>query len=116
MLDDSLFASDGLIERPVMLGGKKTKLHFRELPATEFNACFLAGEGDRRVLSPAHLIAAALRNPDGSPAITAERAAQLKAGPFNAIFSAALDVNGEGAKETPGNASPSAESDGSGTS
>ena len=60
MLDDSLFASDGLIERPVMLGGKKTKLHFRELPATEFNACFLAGEGDRRVLSPAHLIAAAI--------------------------------------------------------
>ena len=115
MLDDSLFASDGIVERSVMLGGKATKLHFRELPASEFNACFLAGEGDRRVLSPAHLIAASLRNPDGSPAITAERAAQLKAGPFNAIFSAALQVNGEG-NDKPGNASPSATSDGSGTS
>lgn len=113
MLDESLFASNDIVARTVSIGGRDVTMHFRELPAIEFHACFVAQEGSGpKVLSPAHLIAAALRNPDGSPAITAERAAQLKNAPFNAIFAAVMEVNGE---TTPGNASPSAEKNGSGT-
>lgn len=113
MLDDSLFAGDGLVSEQIDLGAGPVTMHFRELPATEFYACFVQpAEGGQKVLSPAHLIAASLRNPDGSPAITAERAAQLKNRPFNAIFNAVLRVNGESG----GNASPSAGNAGSGTS
>lgn len=112
MLDDDLFASDGIVAMPVTIGGKKRTLHFRELPAVEFHACFIAPEGGgQKVLSPSHLIAAAMRNPDGTPAITVDRAAQLKTAPFNAIFAAIMELNGE----APGNASPSAEKSGSGT-
>lgn len=113
MLEDSLFASGDLVAKEVTIAGRKVSLHFRELPAVEFHACFVASEGaSQKALSPAHLIAASLRNPDGSPALTVERAAQLKNGPFNAIFGVVMEVNGESS----GNGLPSAESPGSGTS
>jgi hypothetical protein len=113
MLDDSLFAGSDLVTDEVDLGKGKVTMHFRELPATEFYACFVQpAEGGKKALSPAHLIAASLRNPDGSPAITAERAAQLKNKPFNALFNAVMRVNGESG----GNDSPGEGNAGSGTS
>jgi len=113
MLDADLFACGEVVERKLNIGGKEVTMHFRELPAVEFQECFVDQEDSAlKVLSPALLISKSLRNPDGSPAITAERAAQLKNAPFNAIFRVIMELNGEGAA---GNASPSAGKTGSGT-
>ena len=81
MLDDDLFASDALIERSVTLpSGKAVTLHFRELPAVEFiRFQRIASEGneDARDGAAAKLIAASVRNPDGSEAMSYEKALTL---------------------------------------
>ena len=104
MLDDDLFASDALIERSVtMPSGKTVTLHFRELPAVEFiRFQRIASEGneDARDGAAAKLIAASVRNPDGSEAMSYENALTLKSGPLNAIFAVVLEINGS----KPGNA------------
>lgn len=97
MLDDDLFISDVPVEREVEIGGKKRKLHFRELPAIEFarfHRIASDGNDDARDGAAARLVAASVCNPDGTPAMSYERALTLKAGPLNALFAAVLDVNG----------------------
>lgn len=100
MLDSTLFVSTNVQERTIKLpDGKKHVLYFKELPAVEFRRFYLASQSadeDVRVFAIAKLIAAALCDSDGKPAITAEKASELKAGPMNAIFEALLDVNGQG--------------------
>lgn len=102
---DSLFVSAEIHEREVTLAdGTKHTLHFRELPTVEFRKFHIAEQSDKedkRAGSMAKLISAALCDPDGKPAITYERALQLKQGAANALMAAILDVNGIGAK--PGN-------------
>ena len=101
MLDESLFVSDAVHERPIELpDGKKHVLHFKELPATAFRAYHLAEKSEDaevRATAVARLIAASLCNPDGSPAMTFERACKLKPAPASAMLQAVLNVNGFGA-------------------
>lgn len=103
MLDDSLFISDAVHEKEVELpDGKKHKLYFKELPAVEFRRFQVAQQSEddeKRAVSIAPLIAASLVNADGTPAITLERALQLKPAPMNAIFTAIMEVNGAGDKK-----------------
>jgi hypothetical protein len=97
MLDDDLFVSDALIERAVEIGGKVHKLHFREIPAVEFlrfTRLTQEGNDDRRDGAAAKLVAASVCNPDGTPAMTYEKALTLKSGPLNVIFAVVLDING----------------------
>lgn len=117
MLDPALFVSDTLHPREVELAaGQRVTLHFRELPASEFirfQSVLAKGDEDARAGAAARLIAASLANPDGTPALTLERALQLKTKPLDALFTAVLDVN-EG--KPPGKPSPSAARAGSGMS
>ena len=98
MLDDDLFISDAPIEREVEIGGKARMLHFREIPAVEFmrfsRLTQQEGNDDLRDGAAAKLVAASLCNPDGSPAMTYEKALTLKSGPLNALFAVVLEING----------------------
>ena len=97
MLDDSLFVSSDLHEREVQIDKNKTvKLHFRELPAIEFMKFHLAQsevDANARAGAAAKLIAACVCNPDGSPAMSYEKALTLKTRPLNAIFAVVKEVN-----------------------
>lgn len=99
-LDESLFVSTAVQERTVKLpDGKQHVLFFKELPAVEFRRFYLASQSsdeDVRVYAIAKLISMGMCDADGKSAITAERAAQLKAGAMNEIFMALMDVNGQG--------------------
>jgi len=97
MLDDDLFISDAPLERAVEIGGKVRKLHFREIPAVEFmrfSRLTQEGNDDLRDGAAAKLVAASLCNPDGTPAMTYEKALTLKSGPLNALFAVVLEING----------------------
>lgn len=98
MLDDSLFVSAELHEREVQIGkGKKVRLHFRELPAVEFirfHSTTTDADADTRAGAAAKLIAACVCNPDGSPAMSYEKALTLKTGALNAIFAVVMEING----------------------
>lgn len=98
MLDDSLFVGSDIHEREVEVAtGKTVKLWFKELPAVDFIRFHAhSGSTDDAVRSGAAalLIAACVVNPDGTPAMTHQRALQLKSKPLNAIFAAVLEVNG----------------------
>jgi len=98
MLDDSLFVGADIHEREVEVGtGKTVKLWFKELPAVDFirfHSHNASSDEHVRAGAAALLIAACVVNPDGTPAMTYERALQLKSKPLNAIFSAVLEVNG----------------------
>lgn len=97
MLDDSFFISATVHEKEVELpDGVKHKLHFKEIAYIDF-ARFQSGiqskDEDERAEASAKLIAASLCNPDGSPAITLEKAWTLKPSVGTAIFSAAIEVS-----------------------
>lgn len=98
MLDESLFAGSDLHEREVeVFPGKKTRLWFKELPAVDFirfHALTTSGDEDVRIGASARLISACVVSPDGSPAMTYDKALTLKTKPLNAIFFAVLEVNG----------------------
>ena len=117
----SLFVSETPTPRAVRLpDGSVHTLHFRQLPASAFRAFHAAVEkGDAaQSRAVAKLIADSLCNPDGTPAIDEKQAAKLNAAAERAISDAILEVNGLRQKEDAelGNASPSAENSGSGTS
>jgi len=99
MLDKSLFVSSEVQEKKVKLtDGSEHTLYFKELPAIEFRRFALAeqsNDDDVRATSIAKLIAASLCEADGKPAITFDKALQLKASAMNAIFEAMLEVNGQ---------------------
>lgn len=115
-LDDSLFVTDTLHERPVKLpDGRTHTLHFRELPAQDFiqyRAELSSDDESVRQLAPARLIARALANPDGTDALTMDKAATLKLPAAEAMMRALMEANSFIAKKD----SPSAAESGSSTS
>ena len=102
MLDDSLFVSDEIVAREVELpDGKKHKLYFKEPSAAAYRKYGIAEkseDADVRAGSISHLIAACLVEPDGTPAITYERACNLKPAAMMAIYYAIIDIS-EGTKK-----------------
>ena len=97
MLDESLFVGSDLHKRDVEIGGKTHELWFKELPAVDFirfHSLTSSADEDVRAGAAAKLIAACVVNPDGSPAMSHEKALTLKTKPLNAIFAAVLEVNG----------------------
>ena len=109
MLDKSLFVSDEIHEREIKLAdGKKHLMHFKEVPAGEFQRYGLAitGEDEEAKLEAMpRLIAASLVTAEGKPALTVAQAAKLKSGPMLAIFRAVQEVSGSEPKKTPTGAS-----------
>jgi hypothetical protein len=99
MLNESFFVSNQVQEKKVKLSdGSEHTLYFKELPAVEFRRFALAEQSendDIKAASVAKLIASSLCEPDGKPAITFEKALQLKASAMNAIFEVMLEVNGQ---------------------
>lgn len=97
-LSAALFVGPEVHAREVtLLDGSTHALHFRELSRKHFRAYYQAQEGnddDAKDAAIAAFIAASLCEPDGTPALDAERAAALKPVAINAIVSAILDVNG----------------------
>lgn len=110
-LDDDLFVSSTVHERDVPLpDGKTHKLYFREVDSCEFRRYQLAEASQDEAVqltSMAVLIATSLCEPDGTPALTVDRAEKLKPAATLAIFNAVLEVNQFGGKK----ASPSAEAE-----
>lgn len=100
MLDDSNFVTDQVHERTVTLAdGKEHKLYFREVPAGVYEMAMTAmrsEDPDTRKGGVPRLIAASLCEADGSPAITVEKAAQLKPGVSLALANAAFEINPPG--------------------
>lgn len=100
MLSDDFFASAIIHERKVKLSdGKEHTLHFKEVPAVDFRKFHFAeqsGDDQKRAESMARLIAASLCEPDGTPAITVEKALLLKAEPTNALFAEVVAISGMG--------------------
>lgn len=119
MLDDSFFVSQSLHERPVTLpNGSTHRLHFRELTAAQVRGYQIAERSqDEEVQAGAiaKLIAASVCEPDGSPAMTYERARTLKPQAANALMGEILTINGMAA-DAAKKPSPPAEQNGSGES
>ena len=117
-LDDSLFVSSQVHERDVELAdGRKYTLFFKELPAVDFRAYQIAehsADEAVRVTSMPKMIALSVCEPDGSPAMTLDRAKSLKPEVMIAIFNTILDLNRIGARAK--NSSPPEEKSGSGSS
>lgn len=101
-LDQSLFVSDSVIEKPVTLpDGTTHTLYFKELPALEYRKFQLAefSEDDEvKAASLALLISSSLCDQNGKPALTLQEAKRLKPKAMSAIFSAVLEINGTGNK------------------
>lgn len=97
MLSDSLFVSTEVHERAVKLpNGQTHTLHFRELSEKVFSQYRKALRSEdlaEREGASAFLISESLCEPDGTPAITIEKAAALKPAAMNAIIAAILVVN-----------------------
>jgi ATP-dependent exoDNAse (exonuclease V) alpha subunit len=119
MLDDAFFASTTLHERPVTLAdGSTHRLHFRELTATQVRAYQIAEKSQDDQISAAaiaKLIASSVCEADGTPAMTYERAQQLKPRAANALVDEILQLNGMRATQAKKPLPPEAQS-GSGTS
>lgn len=98
MIDDSLFVGSDVHSRQVeVAAGKTVELWFKELPAVDFirfHSHNASQDEHVRAGAAAMLIAACLVNPDGTQAMTYEKALKLKSKPLNAIFAAVLEVNG----------------------
>ncbi len=116
MLDDSLFVSNTVHEKTVVLpDGTAHPLYFKELPAASFMSFYRNVNSQneaQRDTAAAKLIAASLCDQSGAPVLTAEKAGMLKPKAMDAIFNAVLEVNGTNTKKN----SESETTDGSGTS
>lgn len=95
--DPANFISDALHVRPVVLAdGKEHDVHFREVDAStyqRFLATVRSKDDAERAGAVPTLIAASVRNPDGSPAMTAEQAAKLKPAISTALANIVLELN-----------------------
>jgi hypothetical protein len=115
-LSKDFFVSDTLHERSVeMPDGSKHIIHFAELSAADFTAFRdeqRSEDAKTRALATPRLLAKAVREPNGKPAMTVDQAVKLKPGPLRALFEAVLEVNTFDGKKP----SPSAEGSGSATS
>lgn len=96
MLADSLFLSEALNKRAIRLpDGTEHVLYFKEAGSGAFRAYWRAeADPESQDLAAARLIAASLVNVDGTPAISVERAAQLKPAVSGQILAVILEVNG----------------------
>lgn len=96
-MDSALFVSDAVQPRDVELAdGSTHTLHFKEYSGTAFAKYAMAirsEDSQTRSEAPAILIAASVCNPDGSSALTFERACRLKPGAMSAIFNKVMEVN-----------------------
>ena len=105
MLNDKFFIEDRIEERPIEMGDGTTEvLWFRHLPNTAFERYALwCNSKDEDVVAGAGpaLLVMGLCQPDGSPAITQERAERIKRPIMLRILAALLDVNGYGKGKTP---------------
>lgn len=100
IIDESLFVSDKVIEKNVVLpDGKSHTLYFKELPAVEFRKFYNAEQSndeDVQASSMARLIVSSLCEPDGKPALSIKQAQKLTPVAMNAIVSVVMEVNGFG--------------------
>jgi hypothetical protein len=98
MLDSSFFVSGGVQSREIKLAdGKSHKLYFKEYSGAAFTQYAIAVRSEKieeRAVGMPILIAASLCEADGSPAITFERACELKPEVMQAIFAKVMEVNG----------------------
>ena len=94
---DDLFVSEQVHERDVALAdGRTYKFWFRELPASKFRAFQLAETSDdenKKISSMALLVSESVCEPDGTLAMTRERAAMLKPEVMNAVVARILEIN-----------------------
>lgn len=99
-MDDAFFISPELHERAVKLpDGSMHRLHFRELSAAQVRGYQLAERSDDEEVQAgamAKLIASSVCEPSGEPAMTYERARQLKPVAANALMTEILAINGLG--------------------
>lgn len=98
MLNDDDFISNQVEERTVELGdGTKRVLYFLQLPNTAFERYFTwSSSADENVAAAASckLLAMGLCDPDGKPAMDAEKVARIKPQIKARLFAELLDVNG----------------------
>lgn len=115
-IDESFFTSNTIHPKEVTLSdGVPHTLHFRELGGHEFirfRQEQASDDPDVSAKAVPRLIAAALCEPDGKPALTEAKALTLKPEPMKAIMAALMEVNTFTEKK----ASPSAAANGSTTS
>lgn len=115
-LDSAFFVSEKLHEKKIPApDGSEHLMHFRELSGAEwmrFRDQQKSEDAEVRDMAIPRIIAAALRNPDGSAGMTDTQAAKLKPWATQALFSAVVEVNTFGAKKP----SPSAAATGSSSS
>lgn len=96
MLDKDLFVTPAIEERAVALPAGERKLHFRKISSFDwerFVECLRSRDPDQRAVATHVLIAASLCEPDGSQAITIEKAKDLVPDAAAAIYLQALDMN-----------------------
>ncbi len=117
-MDDSLFISEQPVARTVEIAKKKHTLHFREVSDADWYR-YIETRGsddlDVRAGARAYLISRSLCEPDGTLALTLERAASIKLRAAKAIETAILTLDSD-AREEAGKDSPPGEEIGSGTS
>lgn len=115
--DPTNFISDELHVRSVVLAdGKPHDIHFREVDAAtyqRFLATVRSKDDEERAMAVPALIAASVRNPDGSQAMTVEKAAKLKPAVSTALANIVLELN---PVSYTGNGSTPGATNGSGTS
>ena len=94
------FIGPGVVARDVEYKGKTRTFHFRELRADEAEALFINVDKDPKKNKGLRnrVLAATLANEDGSAACTTEEAGKLPNELASLLQTAALDVNGLGAK------------------
>lgn len=96
-MDESWFVPSGLEEKEIRLAdGSKHILHFAHLSNTAFETYAMqVNSADPEVAgaAAARLLSEGLCNPDGSRALSFERASLLKRPIFRAMFHALLEVN-----------------------
>lgn len=101
-MDANLFVSNEIHEKKVTLNKQEVTLYFKEIPAIEFRRYFLieqSGDIDKQIESMPRLIASSLCNPDGTLAMTVEKAKMLKPTAMVELFKAVLEVNQQGGDE-----------------
>lgn len=101
-MDANLFVSNEIHEKKITLNKKEVTLYFKEIPAIEFRRYFLieqSGDIDKQIESMPRLIASSLCNPDGTLALTADKARTLTPNAMVELFKAVLDVNQQGGDE-----------------
>lgn len=96
-LSDKLFISGTIEERTIELGdGTKETLFFKHLPNTAFERYAIwvnSADEDTMATAAARLVSMGLCEPDGSPALTFERAQTLKRDVLKRVFRALIEVN-----------------------